>query len=203
MLLVGAGVYRGHSVALTLDWNPDVLHDNSKWISIYDLTTGQLTRTGLSIAPGTTLDHVSVAGDLFVMSGSSDEGGPFVLYRHVDGSFDDSLPNIVAGQVGIGTVSDAVISPDGTRIAYTVDETELVVNDVQSGHVLLRLRISDAQHAQSSLSDFDGRWAVIGRTDASSTMGEGPPAVVVDTTASQPAPVEVADAYGFCSIDRR
>src|SRR5262249_45054211 len=75
LTLVGAGVYQGHSGAILLVAKPDVLHDNAKFVRLYDLATGNVIGTQLSIAPGSKLDRVSIAGDLFVMSGASAEGG--------------------------------------------------------------------------------------------------------------------------------
>ena len=169
--LVGAGRYLGRDVAITLDVHPDVLHDNERFIRLMDVETGVITSTELSIAPGTTLDHVSIASEtdrtpgaigiveLFVLSGFSPEGGPFVLYQHADGSFDNSLPNVVAGNLTIGKVSNAVISPDGTRIAYLVSG-DLAVNDVATGTVIERVSISDGA-VPRHLARF--RWSLRGR----------------------------------------
>ncbi len=182
MVLVGAGLYHGDDVAITLDLHPDVLHSNWRWVSLYDLANGTLTRTKLSIAPGTTLDHVSVAGDLFVLSGKSAEGGPFVLYQHVDGSFDTTLPNLVAGNLTPGEVHDAVISGDGTRIAYLVNDQEVAVADVHSGRLLEQFENADAGAPPSVALDFDGRWAVV-------SHGAGQAAVVYDTRDARQRPI--------------
>jgi WD40 repeat protein len=188
--LVGIGVYRGDDVAITLDVHPDVLHDDARFVRLYDLKTGSLIGTKLSIAPGSTLDHVSIAGDLFALSGASAEGGPFVLYEHVDGSSDDSLPNIVAGFLGQGTVSNAVISPDGKRIAYILGDKDVVVRDV-SGKVIDLLEDIAGSGEKITALDFDGRWVV-----ASHSGG----AVVFE--ANQRRTYHVGDATGISTIDR-
>ncbi len=204
MQLMDVGVYHGHNVVLTVDLHNDVLHNNWRWISLFDLSTWKLTRTKLSIAPGTTLDHVSIAGDLFVMSGVSDEGGPFVLYRHIDNSFDTTLPNPVAGNLAAGPIANAVISPDGTRLAYLENARDLVVTDVKSGTLLTRVRISDETYFPGDAVDFDGRWAVVTRGDARAVPAgtPGPPAVLVDTTAAHPAAIDIMAATGPTTLDR-
>ena len=201
--LIGAGVYQGRDVAITLDVHPDVLHDDERFIRLMDVETGAITVAGteLSIAPGSTLDHVSIAGDLFVMSGFSPEGGPFVLYQHSDGSFDNSLPNVVAGNLTIGKVRNAVISPDGTRIAYLVSG-DLAVNDVATGSVMERVPIATKAYIPTAL-DFDGRYAVVSRTAKTSVfVRQQPDAMVVDTTAAQPTAVDLPGTTGITTVDR-
>jgi hypothetical protein len=201
LTLLGAGTYQGDWVAITLDVHPDLLHDNARFVRLFDLETGAFVATELSIAPGTTLDRVSIAGNLFVLSGFSPEGGPFVLYQHADGSFDNSLPNVVAGNLSIGKVSNAVISPDGKRIAYLVSG-DLAVNDVATGTVLERVPIATKAYVPTGL-DFDGRYAVVSRSGVPSAfVVKAPLAEVVDTSASQLAPVELPGTAGPTTIDR-
>ena len=101
-------------------------------------------------------------------------------------------------------MSDAIVSPDGRRLAYLVDEKRLVVTDTKTGTDLVDVQISDRPHLRGTQLDFDGRWAVVSRIDTRGIdpLMPLPTPILVDTEASDPVAIELTTVHGQTTLDR-
>ena len=199
--ILGLGTFGGPTDLVMLgDATPTA--DGKQWVWVYDLVTRSMTRTGLYSVPGARFDHVSFAGDVYVLSGVSAEGGPFVLYRRSDGSFADGLASPPADHPGL-MVSNAAISPDERRIVYLVDGTRLVVTDLASGVDVFDVVVSTKPVVSGTVLDYDGRWVVIsGPTAAARAAARSDVPLLIDTQAKPARVMRIDGAHGIATLDR-
>lgn len=183
---------------------------------LQSLADASRTVLGPASAPEYGVHRVSIGGDVAVVSADSDLTETFI-YLDLQGG---DVPGRANPTEGLAynqppRMAHAVLAPDGSRLAYlegpdwdparfdatgsdeeaVVGNWQLVVVEAATGDERLRVELGGKDIAVDWL-DFDGRWAVA----SVSADGEARPAMLVDTTVDDPAPVAVELAVGIASI---
>jgi hypothetical protein len=178
-------------------------------IVLFDLATKDKRTLADACAIEYGVARVSFGGGVFVASATSDLTEVFRFYD-ADGKVVKGRPNptVDLAYNEPPFMSDAVLSPDGSELAYLEapdisgvsgdpekrsGRFNVVVVDQSSGEETARVALPDPTTQYRRL-DFDGRWLVV-------SEGDGAPVRVVDTDADGLKQVPIG-TEGIASIER-
>ena len=159
--LLSVGRRAGHDVLVLRDVRST---DGNQWISLYDVATAEATRTGIADVPGAHVGMVSVADELFAVSGSGDDGKSYVVYTDVNGQGRSSIPPPKgASDDPLSGLLLGMLSPDGARLAFwNMDKgIDVVVVDVATGDRSFVWHVPNSEgptYDPIPSLDFDGRF---------------------------------------------
>lgn len=178
-------------------------------VVLFDVTSKQPRKLTDACGPEYGVSRASFGGDVFVISATSDLTEVF-RFHGPDGAEIEDRPNptddLPYNEPPF--MSDAVLSPDGSELAYLEapdisgvtgaeqersGRFEAVVVDQDSGEETVRVALPDPATQYLRL-DFDGRWIVL-------SQGAGEYVRVVDTDADEPRQVAIG-VEGVASIVR-
>jgi hypothetical protein len=210
--VLGAGVIAGRAVLFVVLGAPPGT-ENQAPITVYDVGSGSQRTFGFGSGPDSGANRISTDGHFIVASENADQGVGVRSYN-ADGTAAAGLPDLSDQMQAYPSqdVVQLVISPDGTRLAYLDGPPfrsdgnsdpngtwALVIVDVATGHELQRTVLSTGQDQYTWL-DYDGRWAVASRIGCGDNACAGRAAVVVDTEAAHPSPMQIPGASGTTTL---
>ena len=193
------------------------------YLYIQDPDSAHRQRVAVAFAPEFGIGRASYGGGVIVASATSDLTESFESLR-ADGSRVKGRPNPTDDLEYNHPpfMSDAVLSPDGTWLAYlegpdtsiksptkAVGSWVVVVLSQRTGGERLRVMVANRDLCVSWL-DFDGRWLVISRTKPLGNeegvpacyprRSEPLPVLVLDTQSKPLELVELTDVVGVATI---
>ena len=207
--LLGTAVVEGTPMVVYATCNEAPGKERRGDIVLFDVRTSDTRRLADACGVEYGVSRVSFGGGVFVASATSDLTEVFRFYEP-DGDEVEDRPNptddLPYNEPPF--LSDAVLSPDGSSLAYLEapdvsgvtgsqqkrsGDFNVVVIDERKGNELARVKLPDPATQYRRL-DYDGRWLVI-------SEGEGARVRVVDTDADDPRQVAIG-AEGIASIMR-
>jgi hypothetical protein len=196
--------------------------ETSGYLYAQELRNAKPERITEASGPEYEITRASYGGGVIVTSAWADLTEAFNFLRP-DGSVIKDRPN-PTNELQYGRppyMSDAVLSPDGSSLAYLegpdfdpatekqVGNWVVVVQDQTTGRELLRVKVANGDVCVPWL-DYDGRWLVVSRakwtrgTDAYDvcrpTASKALAAVVLDSTDPR-ALVQLSETVGVATID--
>ncbi len=198
--LVGVGFAQGHDVLLLVPTSKS----ETEPLTLYDVATGAVRTLGFGAGPDSSTSRASIGAKVVVQSESLDLGEG-IGYTNLDGTPATGWPDLAKGlPYPSYDLTSAVVSPDGSRIAYldgppanasgpdpSVPWQLVVVS--RTGIELVRVSLVPGEGVGTYL-DFDGRWALISRQSGA--------AMIIDTTNAHHRLEQIPGADGVATLDR-